>query len=56
MSEGLYVPEEHLEEVIRIIRTGLKHSNHVSRAVKINLEQWCREEENYLNDLKDEEE
>lgn len=56
MSEPLYIPEEHLEEVIKIIKTGLKHSDHVSRSVRVNLEHWIREEEDYLGELKQEEE
>jgi hypothetical protein len=53
MSEALYIPEENLEEVIQIIRTGMKHSNHVSRNVKRNLDLWCHETEQYLRELQD---
>lgn len=51
MSEALYVGEEDLEEVIKIIRTGIKKSDHVSRTVKRNLELWCTDMENYIREL-----
>jgi len=55
-SEALYIPEEHLEKVIEIIRNGMKYTYHVPRAVKSNLKAWCDSEEAYLNELKEEEE
>ena len=54
MKETLSIPEEYLSEVIKVIRTGLKHTN-VSGDVKYNLKKWCNEEEEYLNELKEEE-
>lgn len=53
MSEALYIPEEHLEEVVGLIRFALKNANHVSRSVKINLNTWCNEQESYLQELKE---
>jgi hypothetical protein len=50
-SEILAIPEENLEEVIRIIRTGIKNSNNVSTDVRYNLEKWCKKEEKYLKEL-----
>ncbi len=50
-SETLPVPEEHLEEVIKVIREGLKHVK-VKPAVSKALKQWCDEEEEYLERLK----
>jgi len=41
-SEVLAVPEEHLAEVIEIIRAGLKDRD-VSPEVREALEEWCRE-------------
>lgn len=52
MSETLSIPEEYLEEVIKVIRTGLEHTK-VSKTVKSNLRKWCSEEEKYLKTLKD---
>jgi len=46
-SEVLAVPEEHLAEVIEIIRAGLKDRD-VSPEVREALEEWCREETEYL--------
>lgn len=51
-SEILSVPEEYLNEVIKVIRTGLKGTK-VSAAVKKNLVEWCNEEEEYLKELND---
>lgn len=48
-SEVLSVPEENLEEVIRVIRAGLK-STKVSKETRRNLTLWCDEEESYLNE------
>ena len=56
MSEALYIPEEHLEEVVALIRFALKKHDHVSRSVRTNLSQWCNEQEEYLKELKDEDE
>lgn len=53
-SEILAVPEEYLEEVIKVIRTGLKHTK-VSRSVKSNLTKWCNEEEQYLLEMDEDE-
>lgn len=47
-KEVLAVPEECLEEVIQVIRAGLKASPEVSVDVRENLERWCTDEEQYL--------
>ena len=51
MKEALYVPEEHLEEVIRIIRNGLRGTKEVSEEVREELNNWCRETKEYLKSL-----
>lgn len=51
-SEILTVPEESLEEVIRVIRAGLGHTR-VSSDTRRNLKKWCDEEEKYLKSLQD---
>jgi mannose/cellobiose epimerase-like protein (N-acyl-D-glucosamine 2-epimerase family) len=56
MTEALYVPEEHLREVIEIIRTGLKAKKKVSREVKKQLTKWCNEEEEYLDQCEEDDE
>lgn len=53
MTETLYVPEEHLEEVILVIRNGLKNTKKLSKDVRLNLKKWCEEEEQYLKDMQD---
>lgn len=54
-SEVLAVPEEYLQEVINVIRAGLKTTK-VSGDTKYNLKKWCNEEEEYLKELNGEEE
>lgn len=54
MSESLHVPEEYLQEVVNVIRAGLK-SVKVSSDVKYNLKNWCTESEDYLKELSEEE-
>jgi hypothetical protein len=53
MSESLHVPEEYLQEVVNVIRAGLK-SVKVSADVKYNLKNWCTESEDYLKELSEE--
>lgn len=53
-SEVLAVPEEYLQEVINVIRAGLKTTK-VSGDTKHNLKKWCDEEEAYLNEGDEEE-
>ncbi len=50
-SETLSVPEEHLEEVIKVIRAGLK-AVRVKREVSQQLKKWCDEEEEYVERLR----
>jgi hypothetical protein len=55
--EILAVPEQHLDEVIRLIRLGLCHSldypGHFSQEVREHLMRWCDEEEEYLKGLRE---
>lgn len=51
-SETLSVPEEHLRDVIRVIRAGLEHTK-APREVRSQLRRWCDEEEQYLDDCED---
>lgn len=52
-KEILAVPEEYLQEVINVIRAGLKVTK-VSGDVKYNLKKWCNEEEEYLKENNEE--
>lgn len=54
-KEILAVPEEYLQEVINVIRAGLKVTK-VSSSTKHNLKKWCDEEEEYLNEENEEDE
>jgi len=45
--ETLNIPEEHLEQVIEVIRIGLKTVK-VDTACGYALLKWCNEEELYL--------
>lgn len=45
-TEILAVPEDHLLEVIEIIRRGM--NNDTTPEVREALEEWCAEEEDYL--------
>jgi len=50
-KEVLYVPEEDLQQVIRIIRAGLAQlilADDIDPGVWESLRQWCVEEERYL--------
>lgn len=49
-KEILAVPEEHLAEVIRVIRTGLTFAT-LSKEVREQLTEWCDSEEAYLREL-----
>lgn len=46
-KEALYVPEEKLKYVIRILREGIKIEK-PPKDVSAALLQWCKEEEQYL--------
>ena len=56
-KEILSVPEEHLKDVIYIIRLGIGGSveGEVSKEVIYNLSKWCDEEEEYLKNSEIEE-
>lgn len=47
-TETLSVPEEHLLEVINVIRAGLKATK-VTPEVRARLGEWCKAEEEYIN-------
>lgn len=53
-SEILAVPEEHLAEVIAVIRAGLASGVKVSAATRVQLIEWCHEEASYLKTMDDE--
>lgn len=54
-SEILRVPEEHLLEVIEVIRAGLKVTK-VDPEVTAHLTKWCDEEEEYMSGRAEEDE
>lgn len=45
--EVLHVPEQHLLEVVKVIREGLAHTS-VSPEVREALATWCDDEERYM--------
>ena len=51
-TETLYIPEEYLEEVVRVIRTGLEKveesGNLISEEAEEAIVAWCDEMEEYL--------
>ncbi len=47
-KEALYIPEENLQEVIEIIREGLRAKPETTPNVREALLTWCQEEEDYL--------
>ena len=47
-KEILFIPEDHLEEVIEIIRNGLEFTN-ASEHIEQYLKQWCDEAEENLS-------
>lgn len=57
-KEILAIPEEHLAEVIRVIRAGLKSNDgrylNISVETRVQLEKWCAKEESYLKRLEGE--
>jgi len=56
-TEILSVPEDNLEETIKIIRSGLKLEwKSISEETKDNLIRWCDEEEEYIKFSKNGEE
>ena len=50
-SEILAIPEEHLQELIDIIRVGLEHTKYISTETRRQLIRWCDSEEAYLEYL-----
>lgn len=48
-TEALYVPEEHLGKVIRILRAGIK-AEKPPKDVAAPLLKWCKDEEEYLKE------
>jgi hypothetical protein len=54
-SEVLAVPEEHLGDVIYVIRRGLMSTKKgIDKEVFEMLTKWCDEEEEYLKRFKEE--
>ena len=54
-SEILSVPEEHLEDVIYVIRRGLASTTKaIDPSVVKQLTKWCNEEEAYLKRMAEE--
>ncbi len=54
-SEILAVPEEHLEDVIRVIRRGLQSTRKsIDKSVVEQLTKWCDDEDAYLKRLRGE--
>jgi hypothetical protein len=52
-AETLHVPEEHLEDVIYVIRRGLQSTEKgINEEVVRALTEWCNDEEEYLERLK----
>jgi len=52
-SEVLSVPEEHLEDVIYVIRRGLQSTEKaLDPEVVRALKEWCNDEEEYLKQIK----
>lgn len=48
-SEILSIPEEHMTDVIEVIRMGLLHSNTANQEVREQLSKWCNEHAEYIN-------
>jgi hypothetical protein len=48
--EVLAVPEQHLEDFIKVIRAGLSHTD-VDEEVREQLTDWCDDEEAHLQEL-----
>jgi hypothetical protein len=53
-SEILNVPEEHLGDVIAVIRAGLvvTDRSNIKKVVRRQLKKWCDDEEEYLERLR----
>jgi hypothetical protein len=53
-TEILAVPEEHVNDVINVIRTGLQNINTpIHPAVREHLASWCGEMEEYYAPFED---
>ena len=50
--EWMSIPEASLQEVILVIRAGLKTVT-ISEAVRDSLEDWCDAEQEYLQRIED---
>lgn len=47
-TELLSIPEEHVEDVIKVIETGLSYQRgEINKVVFRNLTKWCREMTEY---------
>jgi len=49
-TEILTIPEEHIEDVVNVIRTGLWHFGPENEEVTEQLHKWCDEQIEYLNE------
>ena len=49
-KEILAVPEEHLKEVIQVIRAGITTTPNLSEEVAEQLQKWCNDEARYIAD------
>ncbi len=55
-KEILSIPEEYLDDVIKVIRFGVLNCNvFISAESIISLLRWCDEEEEYLKEMQIEE-
>jgi hypothetical protein len=50
-AEVLSIPEERLDEVIKVIVYGLAHVDDISEETREALNQWCADEREYLERL-----
>ena len=51
-TENLYIPEEYVLIMCKVIRAGLKQIK-TPKEMKTNLLQWCKEEEAYFKERQD---
>ena len=58
-KETLAIPEEYLEDVIRILRVGISELDDTGIPIREEVEnylwEWCKDEEEYLSRLSREE-
>lgn len=54
-KEILAIPEEHLAEFCKVLRTGIECSSSINIEHKQGLEEWLDETEEYVQRMADEE-